>query len=261
MNSYKNILQHIDWIFFLSYLFLSLIGLVSIYSVEQASLSYFGIPFRCIKQFTWFIISISFFVVIININTQNYQNFAYVFYAIVVCCLIGTSFLGITLGGHSSWYKFKFIYIQPSEFAKIAIVFAISRYMSLNYGDLSKVKHIINFAAILLIPMVIILLQGDLGSVVVFCCFIIVAYRENFPVKWIIYLIVALITIISTLVFSKVYLIIATIFWGLICIGINAKKISNFTGIIAKMALLVALIVSVDLVIFKILKPHQQKPY
>ncbi len=258
MKIYKNTIRYIDWYFVAIYLFLVFVGLLSVCSIEQTSTIYFGLPFRCFKQIVWLLISLLFFFAIININTQNYQNFAYIIYGIVLCLLLGTVFLGKTIGGHNSWYKIKFIYLQPSEFAKIAVALAISRYISSNYGYFTKKKDILIFCIIILAPMLLIILQGDMGSAIIFCCFAIVAYREKFPIKWIFYVITGLGAIVATLVFPKIYLIIIVIFLSFFHVGINVKKKSKLTPIAVKVVSIIFLILSTNLVILKILKPHQQ---
>lgn len=262
MKLERNTIKYIDWTAFLTYILIVCIGWIAIYSVGFHNAiekhDNYGLSIRSIKQGVWFIFSIITFIFIINIDSRIYQTLAYIFYFLIVIMLIGTSFIGIAHGGHSSWYKFKIINLQPTEFAKLACAMALAKYSEEKNINLSKLKHIVIFGLIIGIPMLIILLQGDLGSAIVFGSFIIVAYREGFSTKLIIYFIIFAITTLLTLIISKLYLIIGIISLAMFQLGTNAKNLGKITKILCQVLMIITLIISIDIIMYKVLKPHQQ---
>ncbi|MCP3660503.1 MAG: rod shape-determining protein RodA [Bacteroidetes bacterium] len=258
----KTSFRYLDWTAFLTYLFLVFIGFLAIYSIGYNNAIehnlFWGLSLRSIKQLTWFLISASSLVFIFNINTSIYQTLGFIFYIFIILVLLGTKFLGVSYGGHSSWYKFKSINFQPSEFAKFACALTLSKFFDERNISLSKFISLLKFLIIIGIPALMILLQGDLGSAVVFSSFLIVAYREGMSSKILIYGFIVSVIILFSLIFSKIYLIISIITIGMIYMGIYTRKVSKIIKTISQLIMLVILIFSIDLIMHKVLKTHQQ---
>ena len=69
--------------------------------------------------------------------------------------------------------------LQPAEFAKFATCLLLARYLSGVNIKVTEIKSFAIAAAIIFFPMLLILLQGDAGSTLVFSCLLFVLYREG----------------------------------------------------------------------------------
>ena len=112
------------------------------------------------------------------IDSDIYKKFALVIYLCTISLLVVVLFMP-PINGARAWLGIGSMGIQPAEFAKISTALLLSKYVSsLNMKQLSS-KNIFIALLILLIPMVIILLQPDAGTFVVFTAFFFVLYREG----------------------------------------------------------------------------------
>ena len=126
----------------------------------------------------------------------------------MILALIVVLFLGIEVNGAKSWYDLGFLRIQPAEFAKFSTCMAVAKYLStlhINFKDL-RVKLIVG--AIILLPALLIVLQNDTGSALVYTAFIIVLYRVGLPGTILILGISAALLFISSILVPKIYLLI-----------------------------------------------------
>ena len=101
-------------------------------------------------------------------------------HAIAVLLLIGVLVIGIEINGARSWFQIGGFQIQPSEFAKIAASLALAKYLSSYNIKIDTFRATIHVLGILLLPALLIAVQPDMGSALVFFTFLIVAYREGF---------------------------------------------------------------------------------
>ncbi len=262
MNIERNILKNLDLSIISIYIALIIVGWFSIYAAGYhdaiSDNKFLGVSTRAFKQLIWIFIAISTLTIMSNINTKLYQSLSYIIYLFIMIVMLGTSLVGKAYGGHSSWYKIGMIYMQPTEFAKIATTLAISKYLSQNNLKLNKIKDCLKVIPIILVPTIIILIQGDAGSALVFTAFIVTLYREGLPMKWIFKGLIVITTFILTLIVSKIYLIVFIIALALIEIGTKQKNITKFIKVISNVTFLILLITSIDIFMNKILKPHQR---
>ena len=93
--------------------------------------------------------------------------------------LVGLFIFGKNVNGATSWYGIGSFTIQPSEFAKFATALAIAKYISDLETDLTTIKDQLKTMVIILLPAVLILLQNDAGSTIVYAAFFFVLYREG----------------------------------------------------------------------------------
>ncbi len=185
MNKSKsgtNILKSIDWWTIILYLLLVCFGWLNIYGADYDfdQTSIFDPSNRAGKQFIWMIISLVIGFLIMLIDDKIFDIFAYIFYAAWIVLLLITPFLADNTKGSYSWIQFGGFRFQPAELAKCFTALALAKCMS-QYGyNIHKTRDIIITAAILLVPMAIIMLpQRETGSALVFMAFIFVLYREG----------------------------------------------------------------------------------
>ena len=186
----------LDWITILVYTVLVLMGWVNIYAAvyDEAHSSIFDISQRYGMQLIWIGVSAFIAISILLIDDKYYHILAYPLYWFSILVLIGVLLFGKEVNGAKSWL----FGIQPSEFVKFTTALALARYMSSYSFDIRNLKHLLHVAILLGLPVLIVMLQNDTGSALVFGSFLFILYREGFN-GWVY---IALIMIISLFIFS-----------------------------------------------------------
>jgi rod shape determining protein RodA len=174
---------YIDWISLTLYVVFVLSGLLCIYAsvFKETNPNIYDMDMNYGKQLLWVVISSFIALLILLVDEKLFYAFAYGFYGITIILLIATFAIGAEIKGSSSWIRIGGFQIQPAEFAKFGTALALAKFLSgynIDFKDL-KVK-LISFAIIGL-PMIIILLQNETGSALVFASFSLVLYREGLP--------------------------------------------------------------------------------
>ena len=145
-------------------------------------------------QLIWIGVSAFIAISILLIDDKYYHILAYPLYWFSILVLIGVLLFGKEVNGAKSWL----FGIQPSEFVKFTTALALARYMSSYSFDIRNLKHLLHVAILLGLPVLIVMLQNDTGSALVFGSFLFMLYREGFN-GWVY---IALIMIISLFIFS-----------------------------------------------------------
>lgn len=173
--------RSVDWITIILYLFMVVGGWLSICgaSYEFDSVGLFDPDGRPGSQLLWIASSTVLIFVIMMLESDFYDIFAYLFYAAVMVLLVATIFLAPDIKGSHSWLVYGPFRIQPAEFAKFATALALAKLIS-EYGfKLSAPKYIALSLFFIFLPMVLILLQNETGTALVFFAFLLVLYREG----------------------------------------------------------------------------------
>jgi len=174
----RNHTSKIDWVIFSLYLSLVFIGWLMIYAVESNGDSgqVFDITSLISKQIIFIAISFVLLLVILNIDWKFWRNLWLPVYGISILSLIAVLIFGLEVKGARSWFAIGPFTIQPSEFAKFATALALANYLSIPGMKLNRFKNVLIAFAIMLTPVLLILLQQDAGSALVFIGFLIVLY-------------------------------------------------------------------------------------
>lgn len=177
-----SIFKSIDWITLLIYVIMVVSGAISIYAAtydfDHASM--FSFSEFSGKQFMW--IGISFIVgfSMMLIDKRLYEAYAYPIYGIMLLLLIVTIFIAPDINGSRSWIVLGPISLQPAEFAKFATALALAKIFSTYNFVLNKsFSNYLKCAFVIGIPILLILLQKETGSALVYFSFIFVLYREG----------------------------------------------------------------------------------
>ena len=176
------------------------------------------------KQFYFIGLASLIAFLIVIIDWKFFYSLAYLFYTLIILLLIGVLFQESATGGASSWFEFGIFKFQPSEFAKFTTALALAKYYNNIYIQKLSFKHKVNTYAIILIPFLLIILQNDLGTALVYIAFLLVLYREGLSSNILIYGLLFVILFILTLLIEKILLtsIIGGIF--LIIVILSQKK-------------------------------------
>ena len=217
----------LDWITIALYLALVSYGLINIYSTnynENSSLFNFSIPVG--KQFLFFVVSIIVAVVILITKAKVFERFASIFYLISILSLIGLFIFGKKISGATSWYTFGGIGIQPSEFAKVTTALAVSKILSEIQVNLKKIKSLFQIGFVIALPVILIILQPDPGTALVFVGFFFVLFREGLNVIFLLVVIGLIFFFILALV-APIPFIFASIITLLISMYFFSKKLNK----------------------------------
>ncbi len=230
MNEKGSSVGKLDWLTVALYALFVLLGWMSVYSAvynPEAPLWIFDASFyisNAGKQLIWIGTSLILIVLIFALDFRFFESFALIIYASFMLLLILVPFMGVTINGSHSWFKFWGVTIQPAEFSKMATALLLAKYLNDPSVNLSKFKNLWMASAIVALPMLLIIGSNETGSALVFASFMILLYREGLPGEYpglfigLIALFVSslllspLIILISLLVFSGIFVLILPIY-------------------------------------------------
>jgi len=250
----------IDWITVLLYLALVLIGWVNIYSAvyDEAHSSIFDLGQRYGKQMIWIIAAAVLAFVILLIDAKVYNAFAWFIYGFILVVLAGVLVAGTEISGSRSWFQIGSIAIQPAEFGKFATCLALARYLTSYSTDFEGLRAKIISAIIILSPAVLVLLQNDTGSAIVYASLILVLYREGLSGFLLLLGVLVLALFILTILLNQYWVIAGLVaLSALLYFTVRKfrKRLLTLSGILL---LSIAFVFTVEYVFDNILEPHQK---
>ena len=257
MRIRRHIFDKIDWWTILLYIIFIVIGWLNVYAAlynENYNLIDFSQKYG--RQLIWISISFLIAIFILFFDWKFFEGFAYLIYILSLLILIGVLFWGIEVNGAKSWLDFGFVRIQPAEFAKVGCCLAIAKFLSGLNMSLKKMKYKVIAALLILSPIILIILQIDTGSAIVYSTFIIVLYRFGLPSNLLIVTIVTSILFITSIIVSKIILIIILSIIAVFFFIISSRKIRELIIISILLSACIGFIYSVDYAFENILEPH-----
>jgi len=183
MKRTTKLIENIDYITIGLYFLLVLMGWLNIYSAvyNDQHTSIFDISQRYGKQLMWIGASVILISLILLIDSSFFPMFSYPIYVFTILLLIAVLLFGKEVNGARSWFQLGGFRLQPAEFTKFATNLAFAHFLSSYNFKLLKIKNLIIVGFILFFPALLILLQNDTGSALVYFAFILVLYREGLP--------------------------------------------------------------------------------
>jgi rod shape determining protein RodA len=156
-------LAGVRWAMLVAALLLSMIGLATVHSASsELAIDY--LP----RQALWVGVGLLVFLVSFSLDYQTLTKFAMGIYLVSIVTLILVLFFGQEAGGSKSWLGIGSYRIQPSEFAKIATVLFLARYLASHNRFILRTREVIVASAIVALPMVLVVLESDLGGAAMF---------------------------------------------------------------------------------------------
>ena len=248
-----------DWITIILFLLLVGFGWLNILSASHTgeTIDYLNFNEPYGKQLMFVFLTFGLIIIILSIDSKFYERFSSIIYVISMLSLVGLFVFGKNVNGATSWYAFGGMTIQPSEFAKAATALAVAKYVSDLNTDINKFKDQIQTFILIAIPAILVLLQNDAGSTIVYAAFFFVLYREGLPK---IYLIVGVVVVLLSVFSLKFGAIITSIIAGVV-IFINHFFTKKRPQLFQPILILIACIILSSGVKFfyqSLLQPHQQ---
>lgn len=199
-----NIFHGIDWVLVFLYACLIFIGWLNIYSatITENNFDLLNFSTEYGKQLIWIGLSIPLIILILIFDAKFYEKYASIIYVVSLFLLAGLFIIGKNINGATSWYDFGGFSLQPSEFAKAATALAIAKLVSDKLFNLKKLNTQLQAFIILFFPALLITLQPDPGSALVYTAFIFVLYREGLPFYYITIGFIAALLFVITLYFG-----------------------------------------------------------
>ena len=261
MRQEGTIVNNLDWLVISAYFTLVLMGWLNIYAAvydEEVQKSIFNLSLNSGKQLIWIGTSVLIIIVILTVDFRFYDSFAYIIYGIIIFLLIFVLFAGTKVAGSTSWFSIGGFRMQPSEFAKFGTALAVAKYMGKVNYKLTKFNDIFITGCLIAVPPLLVILQGDTGTALVFGAFVIVLYREGLNPTIIVIGLIAIALFVLTLIFDQMTLIIAIGVVGGFVIAFGKKNWKRILSIVAGIIIVISVVWSVDYFVNDILKPHQQ---
>jgi rod shape determining protein RodA len=164
INVDRRLFLSFDWLWFLALLILSSAGIAAIWSTTDGTSldSYFG------KQLIYLCCGILVYLVLLYFDYHFFSDFIAVIYLAGLALLALVLIIGTAAGSSKSWIDVGIFSFQPSELMKILVIIALAKYYSELDMDYLEFRELLIGGAIVFIPALLVVLQGDLGTAVTF---------------------------------------------------------------------------------------------
>ena len=178
-----SLIKSVDWITICIYLALVILGWISVCgaSYDYGEVDLLSLDTRSGKQFLWIGCSLGIGFILLMLEDKFYDWFSYILYLGMMILLAITPFLAEDINGSYSWLKFGPVSLQPAEFAKFATALALAKVMNTYGFTMAKLKNSLLVVGMILLPMLLIVLQRETGSALVYLSFFLMLYREGMP--------------------------------------------------------------------------------
>lgn len=234
-----DVARDFDWITLILFYALVCVGAILVYAVSYSpdQTTIWDFPARFQIQLTWIGISALVGGICLILDSSFYRVFAYPIYFFSLFLLVLVLFFGIEVAGSKSWFDLGVGRFQPAEVAKFATGLAIAAYLSSFDINLKQTKHQLRITVLIAIPILLILVQGDFGTALVFIALLLPLFREGMPALPYIIGITATLLFISALVFPLSYVFLVLILLGQVLLLAHWQdfpyKFLFFIGIVA----------------------------
>jgi len=186
-NPRTNFIARLDWLTIILFLAMILFGWMNIFAATQnegTTGSIFDFTQRYSKQFYYILTALAIAVLTLAIDGKVWSFFSFPIYGLMLLILPITILIGKEVNGARAWIFIGSFSLQPAEFVKFATALALAKVLSRYNFQIYKVRNLIIVGALLIIPIILILLQKDTGTALVFLVFVLVLYREG--LSWVV---------------------------------------------------------------------------
>ncbi|MEM9508755.1 MAG: rod shape-determining protein RodA [Cyanobacteria bacterium P01_E01_bin.35] len=229
--------RHLDWILLLGIISLTTFGGLTIYSTE--------LPGKHSYSYQHWLVGILGLIIVLTFSRWRYQfllRWHWLIYGLTNISLIAVMLTGVTAKGAQRWINIAGFNVQPSEFAKIAMVITLAAL--LHKRDGANFNTVVRILIITAIPWGLVFLQPDLGTSLVFGAMVItMLYWANVQTGWLVLMISPLFSAILYHLYLPGWVIwvlaVAGIAWltlpakvvatlGAVVINLGAVELGNF---------------------------------
>ncbi len=216
-----------DWISIGIFLSLLIVGWLAIYSVtyaESAHTDFLDASVPITRQTIYILIALLLFLITQFISEKFWHTFAYLIYGLGLFLLFLVLIFGTETKGAKAWFSFGGFSFQPVEIAKFGTALALSSFMSYYKTNLRKINYQLISFGIILAPILLILLQPDAGSALVFLSFFIMLFIEGLNEAYYLIALLLIAVFICALIFPLAYILAGLLIVGIAVSWYYAKK-------------------------------------
>lgn len=260
MRDERNIFRNLDWITIGIFLALVFIGWISIYAAvyDEEHHSIFDLSQRYGKQMLWIALSFVLALFILLTDPKFFNAFALPIYLATIILLVLVLLFGTTISGSKSWFQIGDFRLQPAEFAKFSTALALASLLGRIDTSLDQARTRVIAFAIIAVPALLILMQYDTGSAIVFGAFMLVLYREGLPGWPLLLAMIAGVLFLITLYTSQTAVLLGLVVLFAISLIFVKRDIQNILTLLGILAAAVLFVLSVEFVFHNVLEPHQR---
>jgi rod shape determining protein RodA len=183
-SSFLQKLKSFDFVLLFCILIVGIISSFSMYSTDGGEFLY-----HTKSHIVRFSVFFTMMIFLSFINIRYWHATGYIFYFFILGLLIWASFFGITASGSQRWVNLYIINLQPSELMKIAIIVCFAKFFHrVQLKNVNTLKNILFPIVILVIPIVLVISQPDLGtSILIALSGLVVLWLSGVNVKYFVY--------------------------------------------------------------------------
>ncbi|MDT4330246.1 rod shape-determining protein RodA [Methylomonas sp. MED-D] len=148
---------HIDIPLFIGLLLILALSFVILYSAGGQEMA------MLVRHASRMGLAIVLMIVLAHINPRQFQTFSVALFSVCVLLLLAVAVIGQISMGAQRWLDLGFFRFQPSEFTKISAPMMVAWYLS-EHALPPKPKHLLAAGILLLVPVLLIAKQPDLGT-------------------------------------------------------------------------------------------------
>jgi rod shape determining protein RodA len=224
-----NVWFNLDWGTVALYLVLITLGWVNIYAAVYSDQHHeiFDFSTRYARQMIYIFLALILAIAALVIEVNFYTFFAYLLYGIGIILLIAVLFFAREINGARSWFSLGWFNIQPSEIAKVFTALAFAKYLSSFNLKVESFKTILIASGIFILPALLILLQPDAGSTLVFVALFLPLYREGMPGAILMIGFMLIILFFASLIIDKLFILILLICAAFLVYVLVRKRIKE----------------------------------
>ena len=210
------------------------------------------------KQLLWILTAIAIGLMVMMTDVKFFSAFAYAIYGVTIVLLVAVLLVGKETAGARSWFAIGGFKLQPAEFAKFATTLALARYLSALDFDVRKIKSRLMPLVIMGIPSLLILLQNDTGSAIVYSALVLVLYRQGMSGNFLLFGVGSAFLSLASLMFDRYWVIgvIAVIIGSLMLFIRRSRR--NVLLLLGVLVFASAYTFALDYAFNHVLEPHQK---
>ncbi|MDD2299059.1 MAG: rod shape-determining protein RodA [Fermentimonas sp.] len=174
----------VDKVTLFLYLLFVILGWLNIYAASydlENATGMFDLSSRAGLQLIWIGTSLLIAFSLLKIEVSFYETYAFLFYLIGIFLLIVTLIVAQEINGSRSWLIIGPVRLQPAEFMKFVIALALAKVLNTYDFKLMDRRNLLLVSGIILLPTILVILQSETGTALVYLSFILVLYREGLP--------------------------------------------------------------------------------
>lgn len=230
--------ERVDFVMLFTVILLLLIGIASVYSATYDA----GASIFFKRQILWACLGFLIMLVVMMVPFRTLQLLSYPAYGLSILILLVVLVAGKVVAGSKSWFGVGGLGLQPSEIVKVTTILALASYLSDRHVNLNRLKDITVTFGIVLLPILLIVAQPDVGTAFIYVGMLIIilywAGASNFLMLTLLapaaaaiatlfgttaFAIVVLVTIIIIFILKENRFLSALVFSSTVLIGVSVQ--------------------------------------